>query len=491
MEKIYKLPFEDVNDEEAIIIDIPHKSGARVNKGDAIYSYETTKALIEVTAEDKGYIFYLVNVNDVVPVGNGVCFLSTDPDFNIDSLKEIKAEKEKKEDYQLTKKAQDYIVENQLDISAYPLKGIVRVKDLLEFSNPDNDRDSKKQRILKLDKDNSFINSLLNDGSIKNLSSEDKIKLYRDNGHKIGDNVFIEEGAIIIGNNIIIEDNVTIGKDTYIEVPSIEVLKNTSIGKNCEIVASRIVIGDFNKIASEVSIDISGGRYFDSNLFTGRGCLIASGCYINVCRQVKLGDYVALSPKSMIFTHSYWQSILDGYPINYGTVELDNDSWLGANAQILPNTKIGKGSIIISGSLIVSDVQPFTMVGGIPATILKRNLKKEKTPNQINQILDNLFNELIDSLESNGFMVERQKGNKFIVAFEDKKISCGLSKNNESDNELKDCNLIIGYSIKKDQFIESSLIFSIQDKTINGEYNELGKFIREFFRHKGIQLYHT
>ena len=48
MEKLYKLPIEDVNDQEAVIVSIDFSNGDKVSTGDIIYSFETTKAVVEV-----------------------------------------------------------------------------------------------------------------------------------------------------------------------------------------------------------------------------------------------------------------------------------------------------------------------------------------------------------------------------------------------------------------------------------------------------------
>ena len=84
-------------------------------------------------------------------------------------------------------------------------------------------------RCLLIDREDKFINYLLIDDSFRSLSSREKIKEYKKNGLKVGNNVKIHNGSVLIGNKIEIEDNVSIGNDTYIESPEIYIGTNTTI----------------------------------------------------------------------------------------------------------------------------------------------------------------------------------------------------------------------------------------------------------------------
>ena len=57
----YYLPAEDVNDEKATIVKLFFDSGDKVKISDLIYSFETTKAIIDVETEFEGFIQYFVS----------------------------------------------------------------------------------------------------------------------------------------------------------------------------------------------------------------------------------------------------------------------------------------------------------------------------------------------------------------------------------------------------------------------------------------------
>lgn len=492
MEKLYKLPIEDVNDQEAVIVSIDFSNGDKVSSGDIIYSFETTKAVIEVDSEDEGYIFYLVNLSDEVKVGSGVCLISDNKDFDIKTYISESNEQVSSAGFKLTKKAEAYIKDNNIDISDFDLSGIVKLDSILKLLDTGNQATEVETTpiITFLDENNDLIKTLKNDETIKDLPSDKKIDLYRKAGHSIGENVHIGLGSLIISNKIEIKNNVHIGNDTIVEVPEVFIDEHTRIGSNCDIVASKIEIGPYNRIIDNARVDLSGGRHHDSNLITGRGCLLSS--YVNVCRQVKLGENVALSPDSIIFTHSYWQSVLDGYPASYGPVNFENDSWLGAGSYVLPNVSVGEGSVIMSSSVVVNNVKAFNMVGGTPATVIKENLKKNKTHKQINDQIKELFQELFLSFISNQYEAKKEEDLKFTVITESENFVIGLHEiNTESQSHLEGCNIVISYDADNSLIMDSSTHIRIKSKEIIGESSKIQNFVTEFLRHKGIRLYHS
>lgn len=52
-------------------------------------------------------------------------------------------------------------------------------------------------------------------------------------------------------------------------------------------------------------------------------------------------------------------------------VVIERDVWIGANVTILKGVTVGESSVIAAGALVVKDVPPFSIVGGVPAEVLK------------------------------------------------------------------------------------------------------------------------
>lgn len=57
---------------------------------------------------------------------------------------------------------------------------------------------------------------------------------------------------------------------------------------------------------------------------------------------------------------------------------IGNDVWIGCNVVVIDGVKVGDGAIIAAGAVVVEDVQPFAIVAGIPAKILKKRFTDEQ-----------------------------------------------------------------------------------------------------------------
>ena len=58
-------------------------------------------------------------------------------------------------------------------------------------------------------------------------------------------------------------------------------------------------------------------------------------------------------------------------------ITIEKDVWIGANVTILKGVTIGQSSIIAAGALVLKDVPPFTIVGGVPAKVIKRKFTEK------------------------------------------------------------------------------------------------------------------
>lgn len=53
-------------------------------------------------------------------------------------------------------------------------------------------------------------------------------------------------------------------------------------------------------------------------------------------------------------------------------IAIEDDCWIGARATILPGVVIGKGSIVAAGAVVTKDVGEYCVVGGVPASFIKK-----------------------------------------------------------------------------------------------------------------------
>jgi len=111
----------------------------------------------------------------------------------------------------------------------------------------------------------------------------------------------------------------------------------------------------------------------------GKRISIGGGCRINenvYMENVEIGDDVLIAPGvSMLsrmheFSRTDIPMSLQGYKKEKKIV-IGDDVWVGRNAIILPGVNIGKGAIIGAGAVVSKDVAEYSIVGGIPATLIR------------------------------------------------------------------------------------------------------------------------
>ncbi len=93
--------------------------------------------------------------------------------------------------------------------------------------------------------------------------------------------------------------------------------------------------------------------------------------------SISIGNYVMIAPNVAIYskTHNYHDintpMVLSG-ETEMKEVIIEDDVWIGINSVILPGVKIGEGSIIGANSFVNKDVEPYSIMGGIPARLIKK-----------------------------------------------------------------------------------------------------------------------
>lgn len=117
--------------------------------------------------------------------------------------------------------------------------------------------------------------------------------------------------------------------------------------------------------------------FIGDRLIIGRFCAIARGV-----RFIMNGANHRMSGFSTypfdIFGNG-WERVAptpDQLPLRGDTV-VGNDVWLGYEATVMPGVRIGDGSIVAARSVVTTDVEPYTIVGGNPARPLRRRFPDE------------------------------------------------------------------------------------------------------------------
>lgn len=118
---------------------------------------------------------------------------------------------------------------------------------------------------------------------------------------------------------------------------------------------------------------ISGRPRMYEKLVIGRGSVVGNRVTINVDAPVRLGKNVSIGPNVLIYTGSH--TIGPGSNRRVGDVvgrpvTIEDGSWVGLAAVILPGVTVGRGSVVAAGAVVSEDVPPHTYVEGNPARVV-------------------------------------------------------------------------------------------------------------------------
>lgn len=138
----------------------------------------------------------------------------------------------------------------------------------------------------------------------------------------------------------------------------------------------------------------------NENMQSGRMSYHNGNFVIKGSQKVIIGNYCSIGKNVSIITenHDYNFSCLQGtfyrrffniehpgvnlYPLNKertkGPVVIGSDVWIADNASIMSGVIIGDGACIGNNSVVTRDVEPYSIVGGIPARQIKKRYSQEK-----------------------------------------------------------------------------------------------------------------
>lgn len=139
--------------------------------------------------------------------------------------------------------------------------------------------------------------------------------------------------------------------------------------------------------------------------------------------KLYIGNYVCIGAESIILmggnnthrldwfsSYPFIDKIEEAY-ISKGDTVIADGVWIGMRTMIMPGVHIGEGAVIAANSVITKDVDPYTIVGGNPAKVIKKRFNDniieellslkiyEKTENEIEELIPYLCNNDLNALK--------------------------------------------------------------------------------------------
>lgn len=123
------------------------------------------------------------------------------------------------------------------------------------------------------------------------------------------------------------------------------------------------------------NVNIEKGALFEYHISLGDNSGI--GIRAQIEDYVTIGKNVMMGPDCMIFTrnHEFGDKTCPMCTQGFSEicpVTIEDDVWIGARVIILPGVHVGKGSILGAGAVVTKNVEPYSIVGGNPAKLLKK-----------------------------------------------------------------------------------------------------------------------
>ncbi len=118
-------------------------------------------------------------------------------------------------------------------------------------------------------------------------------------------------------------------------------------------------------------------EFYGDKLIIGKFCAIAEGITFIMNGANHRMDGITTYPFSL-FGGGWEKAVptLEQLPFKGDTV-IGSDVWIGQNVTILPGIKVGDGAIIAANATVTRNVEPYTIVGGNPARLIKKRFSEE------------------------------------------------------------------------------------------------------------------
>jgi len=131
----------------------------------------------------------------------------------------------------------------------------------------------------------------------------------------------------------------------------------------------RFALGDYSVVEAYACINNAVG-----DVVIGSHTRI--GLHNTIIGPVTIGNHVNLAQGITVtaLNHNFDNPHLriDQQGVSTQAVTIGDDIWIGANAVVLPGVAIGHHAVVAAGAVVTRDVEPYTVVGGVPAKVIRR-----------------------------------------------------------------------------------------------------------------------
>ena len=158
-------------------------------------------------------------------------------------------------------------------------------------------------------------------------------------------------GRLFVGDGTLIDEGV------FFDIKSADAA--VRIGRQCQIMrgahfetgySGHVTLGENSFVGAYAILNGQGGLEIGNNVLIAGHCFIVSGNhgFDDTSRPMNEQDFVSLG------------------------VVIEDDVWLGGGAKVMDGVRIGRGSIVAAGAVVTRDVEPYSIMAGVPARLVRK-----------------------------------------------------------------------------------------------------------------------
>lgn len=115
---------------------------------------------------------------------------------------------------------------------------------------------------------------------------------------------------------------------------------------------------------------------FGKNIHLGKNVFINAGCKFQDQGGITIGNNALIGHNVILATLNHNENVEKRGNLIPAPIKIGNDVWIGSNATILSGVTVGDGAIVAAGAVVTKDVEPKTVVAGVPAKYI-RDIKED------------------------------------------------------------------------------------------------------------------
>lgn len=144
--------------------------------------------------------------------------------------------------------------------------------------------------------------------------------------------------------------------------------------------SSAVTIGNYCNVNLSIFCNTKGKVEIGNHVYMNHGNSIRCDYHVSVGNNCMFGPNVKLwdtnnHPMSVSLREkqaiSVAEKIIDSYEAGGGPIIVEDNVWLCMDVTVLPNVRIGYGSVVAAGSIVTKDIPPMSFAAGVPAVKIK------------------------------------------------------------------------------------------------------------------------